>query len=592
MRFFAVALVFFGVAASYAQAPEVPHKMRFADMTLTIRDDARREIQKDVDALTQYPRYFGIKVERAKTYFPIIEKIFKEEGLPDDFKYLVLQESALISDAVSVSNAVGFWQFKDFTALEMGLRVDKDIDERMNIYSASRGAARYLKKNNNMFNNWLIALQSYQMGAGGVRRSLGNKYDGMRHMEITSETYWYIKKFLAHKVAFENALTGEPQVKVMVYESRSKKTLKELASELSVEESVLEEYNKWARKGVIHDDRTYAVVIPTGTLDENFNNLVLASSKASKAQPIATRPVISDKKQINGIEAIRAISGESMSALAIRAGVGLSDFLKYNEVSVDHEVEAGQFYFTGKKKTKTNQPTHTAKLGDNLWAISQQYGVRVSRLKRFNRKLASGSLKRGEVVWLIKKPKARPVPTEKSVEDAPAVVEVATDEFFNWEVKSPSSKVVVPETHPAPAQPVLSSTQITITEKEESKEELEPEVKKETTQIPPLVHQVLAGETLTSISKKYMVTISELVAWNNLNMQMPLKLGQELKVVEPIAAKLEEKQIQVITHEVKASDTLYSVARQYNVTIKQLMEWNSKSDFSLVLGEKLKIVSN
>ncbi|HNU42420.1 MAG TPA: lytic transglycosylase domain-containing protein, partial [Cyclobacteriaceae bacterium] len=201
MRFFAVALIFFGVAASYAQTPEVPHKMHFADMTLTIRDDARREIQKDVDALTQYPRYFNIKVERAKTYFPIIDKIFEEERLPLDFKYLVLQESALIADAVSVSNAVGFWQFKDFTALEMGLRVDKEVDERMNIYSATRAAARYLKKNNFLFNNWLLALQSYQMGGGGVQRSVGDKYNGVRHMEITSDTYWYIKKYLAHKVA-------------------------------------------------------------------------------------------------------------------------------------------------------------------------------------------------------------------------------------------------------------------------------------------------------------------------------------------------------------------------------------------------------
>ena len=56
-----------------------------------------------------------------------------------------MQESALISDAVSVSNAVGFWQFKDFTAIEMGLRVDKEVDERMNIVAASRGAARYIK---------------------------------------------------------------------------------------------------------------------------------------------------------------------------------------------------------------------------------------------------------------------------------------------------------------------------------------------------------------------------------------------------------------------------------------------------------------
>ena len=86
-------------------------------------------------------------------YFPIIENIFKEEGVPDDFKYLSLQESGLISDAVSTSNAVGFWQFKDFTAREVGLRVDKQIDERKNIVSSTRGAAVYLKRNNFLMNN-------------------------------------------------------------------------------------------------------------------------------------------------------------------------------------------------------------------------------------------------------------------------------------------------------------------------------------------------------------------------------------------------------------------------------------------------------
>src|SRR3954469_4035611 len=78
-----------------AQSPQVPHKMHFADMTLTIRDDARKEIQKDVDAMTLSPKHFNIKAERAKTYFPIIEKVFAEENVPEDFKYLVLQESAL-----------------------------------------------------------------------------------------------------------------------------------------------------------------------------------------------------------------------------------------------------------------------------------------------------------------------------------------------------------------------------------------------------------------------------------------------------------------------------------------------------------------
>ena len=181
MRLFFV-LFLATVYCAQAQTRQVPHKMQFAGMTLTIRDDARREIQKDVNALTQSPRHHNIKVERAKTYFPIIEKVFQEERVPDDFKYLVLQESALIADAVSVSNAVGFWQFKDFTAVEMGLRVDKEIDERLNIVSSSRAAARYIKKNNFYFNNWIFALQAYQMGAGGAMRSLPKDMSGARHM--------------------------------------------------------------------------------------------------------------------------------------------------------------------------------------------------------------------------------------------------------------------------------------------------------------------------------------------------------------------------------------------------------------------------
>src|SRR5688572_12681709 len=220
-----------------AQGPQVPHKMQFAGMTLTIRDDARREIQQDVDLLTKSPKHVAIKAERAKTYFPLIEKVFEEERVPDDFKYLSLQESALISDAVSSSNAVGFWQFKDFTAMEMGMRVDKEIDERMNIVSASRGAAKYLKQSNFMFNNWLLALQAYQMGAGGVRRSVSEELNGEKHMDITADTYWYVKKFIAHKVAFEDAVKGEPQVKVEVIELKEKKQVADLVKELGVDEA-------------------------------------------------------------------------------------------------------------------------------------------------------------------------------------------------------------------------------------------------------------------------------------------------------------------------------------------------------------------
>jgi len=592
MRFFAVALIFFGVAASYAQTPEVPHKMHFADMTLTIRDDARREIQKDVDALTQHPRYFNIKVERAKTYFPIIDKIFEEERLPLDFKYLVLQESALIADAVSVSNAVGFWQFKDFTAMEMGLRVDKEVDERMNIHSATRAAARYLKKNNFMFNNWLLALQSYQMGGGGVQRSVGDKYNGARHMDITSDTYWYIKKYLAHKVAFENAVKGEAQVKVSQYPITSAKSFSELSNELAMEESVLRDYNKWIRKDKIPADKTYVVVIPTGKLPSEFNTLNIASS--SKPEVIEVKPTArTEKKRHNGILAIQAMPGETTTSLAKRAGVGISEFLKFNEIPIDHTVMVGSHYYLARKKIRSSGESYTVRSGDDWWLVSQQTGVQLKRLKKYNKQLTA-SLKAGDVVRLdnVKQPITTTTNTapvlEPIAEETIVVAEIDSDSFFNWEVRPKEAATTVQTKTQTQTEPAVvriekapaDSVRLALKQPEATAEK-------------PATHQVKQGETLYAIAKQYNVGVTDLLEWNSLEIASGIKPGQVL-AVKPTQAKEsvpQTPQSQFIVHEVKESDTLYSVARQYNVTIKDIMEWNKKEDFKVSRGEKLRILT-
>jgi membrane-bound lytic murein transglycosylase D len=85
-----------------------------------------------------------------------------------------------------------------------------------------------------------------------------------------------------------------------------------------------------------------------------------------------------------------------------------------------------------------------------------------------------------------------------------------------------------------------------------------------------------------------------LVRWNNLNLQDGIRPGQVIKLKEsqPVETDREASQENIeIVHMVKSTDTLYSVARKYNVTIKELMEWNNKKDFTLAVGEKLTIIS-
>ncbi|MBS1508469.1 MAG: LysM peptidoglycan-binding domain-containing protein [Bacteroidetes bacterium] len=578
MRFFAAALIFFGVAASYAQTPEVPHKIHFAGMSLTIRDDARREIQKDVDALTHHSRYFDMKVERARTYFPIIEKIFAEENLPDDFKYLCLQESALVPDAVSVSNAVGFWQFKDFTAQEMGLRVDSEVDERMNIVSATRGAARYLKQSNAYFNNWILALQSYQMGAGGVKRAVGDKYNGDSHMEISAETYWYVKKYLAHKIAFENAVAGQASFRVALYEASERK-LSDIAGEVSVDENLLKEYNKWVKRGSIPGDKKYAVVVPTGNTIYDFNNLVLNSGKASKATPIAKDKPVEARATINGIEAIKALPGETAAALATRAGVDVSRFVKYNDISIDHELVAGTFYFLKRKKKRSSTSSYKAKLGDDAWRISQQFGIRLKNLKKLNPELGENLIAAGTIVRLNSE--AAPVLSKQAIEVEPSEVAELSHDAFAWAAKPESNKEVVV----APTI-VMTSDTVGVSKKQELIEANNTEA---------IRHEVVAGETLYAIAQKYSVGVTDIVQNNNLKLTDPLRAGQIL-VIKPSTSSPADlqanitKEPETMIYVVKSSDTLYGIARQFGATIKEIMDWNNKTVLTVTTGEKLKIL--
>ncbi len=501
MKLFAPALIFCG-AAAFGQSPQVPHKMQFAGMTLSIRDDARREIQTDVDALTQSPKYFGMKAERARTYFPIIEKIFAEERLPLDFKYLALQESALVPDAVSSSNAVGFWQFKDFTAREMGLRVDEEIDERMNIASASLGAARYLKQCNHYFNNWVYALQAYQMGAGGVMRAVGDQGNGSRHMEITSDTYWYVKKFLAHKVAFEDATGSRPQLSVTIHVPVAGTRIADIAQSMNVDEAEIRSFNKWLKVDEVPADKPYAMIIPKGEIHPDFG--VLATSKPKPR--VDTAPMAATLESINGVQVIRSQPGETLQAIASRGKVGLSAFLRFNEMAIDYSPSPGEAFFLSKKKKTGSQDLYTVRKGEDLWRVSQQMGMRMKFIRKFNQLEKDGKLSAGTTLYL----------QSKRLEEQPAAEVVQLDEgdVFEWApVKEPEKISITPD-------PTT----------------LEASVRKQSTD--PV------GNT---------------------------DLGQ------------------VRTHEVKPSDTLYSVARQYGVTIQELMEWNNKKDFTLAVGEKLRI---
>lgn len=143
-------------------------------------------------------------LKRASRWFPVIEPILAEEGVPDDFKYLAVIESGL-SQVVSPAGASGFWQFLKKTGPEYGLEVSTTVDERYHVEKATRAACMYLKEAYEKFGSWSLAAASYNMGMSGVTKRLEEQgVDNYWDLHLNSETARYVYRMLAVKKVLES----------------------------------------------------------------------------------------------------------------------------------------------------------------------------------------------------------------------------------------------------------------------------------------------------------------------------------------------------------------------------------------------------
>jgi len=146
-----------------------------------------------------------LSIKRAYRWFPVIEPILKEQGIPDDFKYLALIESGFIN-ATSPSGAVGFWQFLPETATHYGLEVNDEVDERYHVEKSTRAACAYFKDAYARFGTWSLVAASYNMGMGGVQKQADRQGStDYYQLLLNEETARYVFRILAIKELMNNA---------------------------------------------------------------------------------------------------------------------------------------------------------------------------------------------------------------------------------------------------------------------------------------------------------------------------------------------------------------------------------------------------
>jgi membrane-bound lytic murein transglycosylase D len=235
-----------------------------------VRERLDREllINANLDATTV------LIIRRANRVFPIIEPILQQYGVPDDFKYLAVIESALLN-ATSPSGARGVWQFMPDTARERGMEVNELVDERYHLEKSTEAACKYLLSAKAKFGSWTMAAASYNGGMSGLSKKIeeqkvSNYYD----LGLTEETSRYVFRILALKeIMKQPALYGFNIYQTDLYPSIPTKnvevdsTITDLtgfAMSQGINYKILKIHNPWLRdkKLLNPSKKKYEIKIP------------------------------------------------------------------------------------------------------------------------------------------------------------------------------------------------------------------------------------------------------------------------------------------------------------------------------------------
>ena len=257
------------------KALKLPENLNFAGELVPIQNvDTKERFDREFLINTYWQSNGLLMIKRANKYFPIIEPILKQNGVPDDFKYLAVIESGLMNSS-SPRGAKGFWQIMAATATENHLEVNENVDERYNLELSTQVACQYLLKAKEKLGSWTLAAAAYNSGVSGMLRfmekqNVSNYYD----LWVSDETSRYIPKLIAVKEILKSPekygfifdatdlYYNEPTQKVEV--DTPIQNLTAFAEKFNINYRVLKLNNPWLRESALKNvtNKKYYITIP------------------------------------------------------------------------------------------------------------------------------------------------------------------------------------------------------------------------------------------------------------------------------------------------------------------------------------------
>ncbi|NPA12463.1 MAG: LysM peptidoglycan-binding domain-containing protein [Aquificae bacterium] len=368
-------------------------------------------------------------LQRGKKYIPLIKEIFSKYQIPDEFIFLPIIESHFTVDIVSPAGAGGLWQFMPKTGRNYGLRINQWIDERFDVEKSTIAAAKYLKDLYSIFDDWSLALASYNSGEGTIIRRI-NKYGGEDFWDIdeylSKETRNYVPNFLATVVVVREILEKEKfdysHMDFDILKVDKPVSLAYISAITGIPLEKLMDMNPHLIKGVIP---------PFG---DNYNIYLPKGFKQTVEGALAKSPI----KKYPVLLGYRVKKGDTLQSIANRFGTTVEYLKRINHIrgnyvavgrllKIPSFIEAYPYYYNGvidlsrvkepkivkrdvkylKRIVKKRKPTYryiryTVRKGDSLIKIAKRFGTSVSQIKRWNN-IKGNIIRPGQKIQIVKR---------------------------------------------------------------------------------------------------------------------------------------------------------------------------------------------
>lgn len=277
-------------------------------------------------------------LKRSRRYLPHIEQVLKENGLPDDIKYIAFAESALRPHAGSSKGAMGFWQFMADTGRKYGLRIDAYVDERRNIFSSTAAAIRYLKELYRKFGSWELAAAAYNMGEEGLMAEiLEQDTNNYYQLYLPLETQRYIFRILSVKLILLDPekygfkLNDDDYYPPLSYDQvqvdcRQETPIRIVAQSANTYFKAIKDLNPEIR-GHYLGEGTHKILIPKGA-SEGFQD---------RYAELVAKYITARKEKVYIVR-----KGDNLSSIAEKFDVPLAALIIWNRIDLKRPIYPGQ----------------------------------------------------------------------------------------------------------------------------------------------------------------------------------------------------------------------------------------------------------